>query len=121
MVKQAPFTTPTMNKHKDTERGFHWSSKAWYAKAAECENRISVGMYAKEGGTTGELQVRWYEQGRNMVPSIEIFDDAWPLFSEFADLFKMLSNADESMTEQHFVDMLLAHGFKDMTAYKSPY
>ena len=110
-----------MSDSKGVERGFYWSSKAWYAKNADCENRISIGMYAGEGGTSGEFQVRWYEQGGEMVPRVEIFDDTWLLFSEFTDLFKTLSVASENMTEQQFVGMLIDHNFKDMTPYESPF
>ena len=108
-----------MGKHDDSKRGFIWSSRAWYAEAADCKHEISFGMYARGGGTTGEMHVKWHQVGGKWVPRLECFDDAWAALSTFGDLLKEMGLLDNvTPTEERFVEMLKRCGFKDMTAYE---
>lgn len=49
-----------MKDHEGCIRGYHRSSKAWYAKA-NYKDRVSIsfGMYHPDGGTSGEMQIEW--------------------------------------------------------------
>ena len=110
-----------MKEHTNTERAFHWSSKAWYHDPAT-PHSISVGMYSDGGGTTGEFTVEWVDLAGKRVPQLKVFDDAWSALSTFKDLLDKLSEVDDdNITEDEFVNILLSCGFKDLTAYKSPY
>jgi hypothetical protein len=47
-------------------RGFYWSKKAWYAEIIKCENDIVFGLYGEDGGTSGEMIMKWYNLGGGM-------------------------------------------------------
>ena len=54
------------NNHKNCTRGYYRSSKAWYAKAVGRENiEVNFGMYASDGGTSGEMTMEWVELAGN--------------------------------------------------------
>jgi len=107
-----------MKDHTGMERAFIWSSRAWYAEAAKCTGEISLGMYAKDDGTTGEMSIKWRDLGDRRVPRLECFDDGWHALSTFSDLLDELGKMDdENPTEEEVIDVLLRCGFADHTAY----
>lgn len=51
------------SKHDGDIRGFSILSEAYYAKVcmpADAIDEIMIGMYCRDGGTSGEFAVRWY-------------------------------------------------------------
>ncbi len=109
-----------MGTHDNARRGFVWSSRAWYVEAANCKHEISFGMYVKDGGTTGDMRMKWHQVGGTWVPRLECFDDAWDALSTFGDLLQEMAMIDNTnSTEEQFVEILKRCGFEDMTAYQS--
>jgi hypothetical protein len=105
--------------HEKLIRGFVWSNKAWYAEGANIkEGEINFGLYSTEGGTTGEMSMRWIEIGEEKVPRLEVFFDAWETLAGFKDVIDALvSLNDKNITDFDFVKILLSCGFSDLTKY----
>ena len=105
------------NKHI---RGFHWANKAWYADANKYKyGLINLGIYSKEGGTTGEFCVKWEEIAGKLVPCLRAFDDSWAVLAQFKDVLDELGKVDDkNITDAEFVKILLRRGFTDLTNYK---
>jgi len=111
-----------MKDHEGCVRGFYWSNKAYYAKSLPKElPEINFGMYAEEGGTSGEMSMVWRNIGNKDTPQLRCFCDAWSALSLFPDLIKKLGEHDsEDITDEQFVEILKKCGFKDLTPYKAP-
>ena len=114
-----------MKDHEGCIRGFILLSEAWYAHAnlrgSDVIDEVSFGHYALEGGTTGEMSVRWSELGGKKVPKLECFDDGWHSLSTFTDLIAEMGNIDnENITPKDFCSLLTRLGFADMTPRKNP-
>ncbi len=105
-------------------RAFHWSTRAWYASVChrpDVVESIMFGHYNPEGGTTGEMEMRWENLGGNACPRLCVFDDAWAVLATFPDLIARLGELDnQRITAEAFVALLLSLGFKDLTAYETP-
>jgi len=100
------------------DRGFHWCKKAWYA-SPRISDHINFGLYPKEGGTYGEMTMKWIElEDGQSAPKLECFDDTWPILAGFHDVMVALGKAKENIIQEEFVNILLQHGFKDMTEYE---
>lgn len=112
-----------MKDHEGCKRMFIWSSRAWYAKAmGDKHQEIMFGMYHPEGGTSGEMGMRWKELSGRQVPQLQVFDDAWSALALFTDVIEKLGEEDgENITPEQFIEILLSCGFVDDTDYKSPY
>ena len=113
-----------MKDHSGCRRAFIWSSKAWYADGFYREGEeVMFGMYAKDnGGTSGEMAMRWKDFSGHQVPQLQVFDDAWSALSLFTDVIEKLGEKDnENITPKQFIEILLSCGFVDDTAYESPY
>jgi len=106
--------------HKGDIKGFNWNSKAWYAGVirVDDEESIDFGLYAIEGGTSGEMTMVWKELCGREVPRLKIYDDAWSALSLFPDLIQELGKRDnDNITPEEFVEILLSCGFKDLTKH----
>jgi hypothetical protein len=112
-----------MKDHEGCIRGYHRSSKAWYAKANNKDRiEVSFGMYAEERGTSGEMTMEWVELSGKQRARLKCFEDCWSALALFTDLIQKMGEVDsEEIQEEEFVKMLDECGFKDMTAYKDPY
>jgi hypothetical protein len=101
-------------------RGFHWSNKAWYAESNRIKNgQIVFGIYAIDGGTTGEMIMQWIELCGKNVPQLQAFDDSWKVLAGFKDVIDALALVDgKCMTDYDFAKILKDCGFKDLTAYE---
>lgn len=111
-----------MKQHEGCIRGYHRSSKAWYAKANN-KDRIEVifGMYLEGDGTSGEMTMEWVELS-NKHARLKTFEDSWSVLALFTDLIQRMGEVDsEGIQEEEFCKMLDECGFKDLTAYKDPY
>lgn len=112
-----------MSNYDGRIRGFHWTSRAYYASSIGDRQEILFGMYDENGeGTSGEMAIRWVDVGAKVAPRLEVFDDAWSALFLFNDLLEAMSEVDgQNITQEDFVALLLDHGFIDLTAYNSPY
>lgn len=112
-----------MKDHEGDYRGFVWGSQAYYWQALGHDyDEVTFGLFSPEGGTSGEMSVRWETLGGSDVPKLHAFDDAWSALSTFSDVIAEMGERDnENMTPQEFVDLLLSCGFKDDTPRESPY
>ena len=98
------------------KRGFYWDNRAYYARSTRPE--VTFGMYSELGGTTGEMTMRWVSLSGGSVPKLEVFNDAWGALASFTDLGEMLKEVNgQCITDQEFVNILLACGFEDLTHY----
>lgn len=110
-----------MKDHDGCRRAFVWSARAWYHRPGD-RPEINFGMYADEGGTSGEMTMEWIELNGRQVPRLRAFDDSWSALATFGDLLQNLGQVDdENITQKQFVEMLLSCGFEDQTKYESPY
>ena len=100
-------------------------SHAWYAPSClpgrEFADEVLLGLYDEEGGTAGELAVRWYALGNRMATRLEIFDDAWGLMPQLQDLVDQLAKVGGStLSPKEFCRMLTFCGFEDATPKEAP-
>lgn len=99
-------------------RGYYRSSKAWYTGGEE----VVFGHYSPEGGTTGEMKVKWVKLQDYTAPKLEVFNDSWKVLYAFPDVIKSMAEVDsQNITEEQFVAILDSLGFKDLTPYEAPY
>ncbi len=109
-----------MKTHEGCKRGFNHLSAAWYGK--ECLNdnetvdKVIIGFYHPEGGTTGEFSIRWMSLSGKVTPLLEVFDDAWHALYEFRDVLAKLAEHDsEDMPPAVLCALLVECGIEDMT------
>jgi len=111
-----------MKDYEGCIRGYHRSSKAWYSKNNNDRTRVGFGMYAEEGGTSGEMEMEWIELGGKECAILKCFEDGWNALALFTDLIQKMGEVDsEAIQEEDFCKMLDECGFKDLTEYKDPY
>lgn len=107
-------------------RGFVWSTRAWYAQpsylARDAVDSITFGLYNPQGGTDGEMEMRWVGLGTGRpTPKLCIFDDAWAALSSMPDLIEALGRLDNQCIDaEEFIALLKHLGFNDLTAYNAP-
>ena len=110
-----------MKDHKGFVRGFYWPARSWYAMSGR-DPEIMFGMYAPEGGTSGEMAMRWHDLGDRLTPRLEVYCDAWSALQQFMDVLVELAEHDnEYIAQEEFVAILKACGVQDQTEYESPY
>jgi hypothetical protein len=117
-----------MQDHIGDVRGFSLFSAAWYAGNARPDVRgmvdeVIFGYFSPDGGTSGEIAMRWYDLERGELPSprLEVFCDAWHGLKTFRDVIAALADHDEErITPAQFCDILLACGFEDQTPRERP-
>lgn len=111
----------TTKKCDRKDRGFHWSSKAWYWNKS-IEDQIMIGIYPGDGneGTYGEMAIIWVNiSGSKLSPQLKCFDDGFYVLSTFTDLIQELGKVDnKSISQEKFVEILKSCGFRDLTHYK---
>jgi hypothetical protein len=109
-----------MKYHDDCERAFTHLSRAYYGKSclkiSEYADEVMFGYYGTDGGTTGEMSMRWHKLGTELVPRLGCFADAWHSLYTFQDVLKELSEVDDiNITPDQFCAILLKCGFRDKT------
>jgi len=110
-----------MKNHEGCIRGYHRTSKSYYAKSVN-RMEINFGMFHKHGGTSGEMNIEWVELDGKLCAKLKCFEDGWSALSLFKDLIRKMGEVDsELIQEEDFAKMLDECGFEDMTAYKDPY
>jgi hypothetical protein len=97
--------------------------EAWYAKTslenAEYIDEVMFGFYSPDGGTSGEIGVRWYRLGNGgrPVPCLECYDDAWHALAQLKDVIDAMAEFDDrDITPSSFCLLLDQCGFVDNTA-----
>lgn len=99
--------------------GFTCFSRQDYAKVVPLDavDEIMLGVQCVQGGTLGELAVRWYRLGGRAVPKLEVFDEAWPLLQTptLVAVLEQLTQMSRkgSPTPDEVSALLIAHGFTD--------
>ena len=125
-----------MKDHKGDFRGYHHLAEAWYSKASlESLKRkgiideVTFGFYCGDGGTSGEMAMRWYDLNNNdpllinrrPFARLECFEDAFHALGEFSDVIEELSQVDEQKIQpKEFCALLDQCGFRDLTARDKP-
>jgi hypothetical protein len=73
-------------------------------------------MYSPDGGTSGEMSVRWEKLDGQLVPYLHCYDDAWSALSMFKDVIDAMAEHDsENITPAQFCQLLDGCGFVDAT------
>lgn len=112
------------SKHEGDFKGFVQLSRAWYGDAnlryqKDIKDEVSFGYYSPEGGTSGEMVVKWVWLAGKFVPKLSVFSDAWSALSQMHDLIDLLGIHDnEDPTPEEFCTYLLSCGFIDKTEEK---
>lgn len=109
-----------MKNHDECKRGFTQLSRAWYADAnligSGIVDKITVGFYHPEGGTTGEFSISWVRLAGKVIPKLVCYDDGWNALFEFKDMLEFMAGVDdEDISANNFSDALISLGIEDMT------
>ena len=119
-----------MKDHTGMQRQYIHMSEAWYADSAlrlgDMVDEVSFGLYAPaDGGTTGEMTVRWIEIGQpsgRPAPKLGVFCDGWNALATFGDVIARLAEVDDQdISPAEFCAILTECGFIDNTPRVSPY
>jgi hypothetical protein len=84
------------------------------------EAEITISLSYPSGGCTGEFAICWLKLGNKITPRLEIYDDAWKLFTTIPKkLWPALAALDsQDPTPEQIKALLVEIGFKDMTDYR---
>lgn len=109
-----------MKDHTGDYKAYIITSQAWYAKSAlsnaDYLDDVTFGFYSPEGGTSGEMSVKWERLGGKIAPKLECFDDAWHTLAQFKDVVEAMAEVDdEAISPQQFCQLLERCGFVDRT------
>lgn len=107
-------------KHEGTIRAYYHLKEAWYAEAnlkdRDFVDEVMFGFYHPDGGTSGEIAMRWIDLGSYIAPQIQCFNDAWHALGECKDVIDELAKVDDiNISSERFCLILQACGFVDMT------
>jgi len=108
------------NKHEGDIKQFVQLSRAWYAESnlrhSDAKDEVIFGFYSPEGGTSGEMVVRWVKLSGEYVPKLTVYSDSYSALSNMHDLIDLLGQHDsEDPTPEEFCNYLLQCGFIDAT------
>jgi hypothetical protein len=122
----------TSKSDEGCTRGFSHLSRAWYANANlktfprkdDFVDEVNLGMYDEtDGGTTGEMSMRWYKIREDAPPyaRLEVFNDGWRVLASWPDVVARLGTLDDQdITPLEFCAVLVELGFKDRTQKEHP-
>lgn len=103
--------------------GFTCFSRQNYARIVPIDgvDEVMLGIQCVEGGTLGELAVRWHMLGDKLIPRLEAYGDAWQIIQAptFVAVMKELTQMSRhhNPTPDEVSALLIAHGFKDHSDY----
>jgi len=104
---------------KGCKRAYIRSSKAYYAILPNERERVMVGMYHPEGGTSGEFEFEWILLDGKKCARLNAFEDSWASLWLFKDLLEKMSEIDsEGIQEPEFCQLLNILGIIDITEYE---
>ena len=109
-----------MKDHSECTRGFTHLSKAWYGAAnltsSDVRDRITMGFYHPQGGTTGEFTISWVLLSGKYTPKLTAYDDSWSALHEFRDVIARLAEIDgEDASPDDVAALLEQCGIVNMT------
>ena len=121
-----------MKDHEGDIKQYIHLSRAWYAesnlKGRDMVDEVMFGFYRPEGGTSGEMGMRWmnlgekWEMGKKIIhaaPQLQCFNDAWHALYQFQDVLAALAELDDiDITPEQFCQLLDQCGFVDATPVK---
>lgn len=109
---------------EEYKKAFIRVGKAWYSKNTGLkDDKLTVGCYHEEGGTSGEFILKWVDLGSNSFPQLQAFNDSWKiLYEEFKELLEVLSldKYEGPLSIEEMVKILLDLGIEDQTPYENP-
>ena len=109
-----------MDDIKEYKREFTYSKRAWYDRCSN-DDVIYFGLYHPDGGTYGEMVMRWEDLAGEYTPQLQVFNDGWEALATFTDLIIELGkHDDENITPDKFIKILKGCGFTDDTPYIKP-
>jgi hypothetical protein len=115
--------------HEGDVRQYTHLEEAWYAKSSlegrDFVDEVMFGFYSPDGGTSGEMGMRWINLGTkwrrghevpHFAPQLQCFSDAWSALAQFKDVIDALAEVDgEDITPGQFCEILDRCGFIDAT------
>jgi len=109
-----------MKDFSDCYKAYSVTSEATYAESSlhvmNCVENIMFGYYHPKGGTTGEMSMTWQVLGKDLVPYLKCYDDAFEALSTFKNVINAIAELDnKNMTPMQFREILDHCGFKDET------
>lgn len=114
------------NDHEGDIKQYIHVSEAWYADTSlasnDYEDEVTFGFYSPDGGTSGEMGMRWYQlcHDKGLTPRLEVFGDAWHALS-CLNIIDALADLDETdITPKQFCELLDRCGFVDDTPRTRP-
>ena len=111
-----------MADHTGDIRQFYYLNEAWYfLPQKDCTAEVMFGFYSPDGGTSGEMAMRWHNIGGSPTPRLEVFSDAWSALGRFGDVVTALAQVDgRDITPHEFCALLTRCGFQDRTERRQP-
>jgi hypothetical protein len=79
----------------------------------EADNVI-FGVFYPDGGCDAEMSMTWHILKDEEVPRLEVFSDAFELLKT-EKILRLIADFTEEMTPDIFSQLLIDHGFKDMS------
>lgn len=111
-----------MKDHSGNIKQYIVSHEAWYASSRNtCQNEVMFGYYSPNGGTSGEMAMRWHNlcASHQRTPRLEVYNDGWHALATFKDVLDALAEVDDvDITPKQFCTILDECGFVDATARK---
>ena len=112
-----------MEEYSEYKRQFIQLSRAWYAEAnlrdVDYLDKITVGFYHPDGGTSGEFEISFEKLGGKIVPKLIAFDDSWGALLGFADLVEEMAEIDnQNVSAEKFCEILEKLDIEDNTPEK---
>lgn len=109
-----------MNKHDSDIKGFVWYSETWYSKniplSEHIKDKLTIGFYSEEGGTSGEFQMDWEYLSGEVVMRLKAYNDGWSALVNMPELLEYMKDIDnQNIPIEQFVKKLIDLGFKDRT------
>lgn len=111
--------------HEGDIKQYALLSESIYAhlEHADYVDEVMFGFYPPDGGTSGEMGMRWHDLSRayilgdkHIVPRLEVFCDAWHALAQFKDVIDALAEVDDQdITPKEFCQILDRCGFVDAT------
>lgn len=108
---------PPSEEEEKPQLAYVWTAKAWYVDTVDHPAEVMFGRYYKEGGCEGEMAIRWYTLGNQMIPRLECYSETFSLLLELQPILQSLTTLPDAFTQEQLVNLLKEKGFRDHTKY----
>jgi hypothetical protein len=115
------------------KRGFYHFGESWYyeryRRPDAPRDDVTFGLYHADGGPSAEMVMEWRPLGECRTPRayLSVWDDAFELLRDLADVWRELAAAQPSgecktrtMRPKEFCELLRRCSFEDRTQRKGP-